>query len=463
MNNSPFKMFRYPRELKELLYLSGPIIGAQLAATGMNFVDTSMAGQRSAMDLAAIALGSSVWVPIYILIRGILMALTPTVAHLYGARKTDEIGAQIRQGLWIAMILSLLAIAFIFNAHHILALLQVEDVMAQMSIDYLIALAWGVPAICLFQVLTCYCEGLGKTKPGMIFTAIALLLNIPLNYVLIYGKFGFPELGGVGCGYATAVCFWAMFLMMAVYIKVSRQYRSAGIYDHFELPKVSIIGNLLKLGLPIGLAIFFEASIFSVVALLIGKLGAITVAGHQIALNFSSITFMIPMSLAMGITIRVGQALGAGRKEDAAYASFAGVVTTLIWATISAGSMLFVPHLIAGIYTQDAAVVALASELLFFAAIFQYSDGLQISANGALRGYKDTKVPMALILFACWGVALPLGYTLGLTDWIVPAMGPHGLWIGLVTALTMGAVLLLTRLRMIVKRNKAQALQPITA
>ncbi len=445
---------RYRGELRELLYLAGPIMGAQLATTGMTFVDTSMAGQYSAMDLAAIALGSSIWMPVYLLIRGILMAITPTVAYLYGARQTGEIGGQVRQGLWVALLMSLLALVFIYRSDVVLQWLQVEPEMAAKTLEYLKALAWGIPAICLFQALTCYCEGMGKTKPGMVFSFAALALNIPLNYVLIYGKFGFPELGGVGCGYATAICFWLMFLLMAGYTMLGQQHRKVGLFAHWDLPSLSIISSQLKLGVPIGLAIFFEASIFSVVALLIGKLGAIVVAGHQIALNFTSLTFMIPMSLAMGLTIRVGQALGAGKTEQAAYSSYAGIATTLISATVSASVMLFLPGVVTSIYTQNSEVAILAAQLLIYAALFQYADGVQIAANGALRGYKDTRVPMALILFACWGVALPLGYTLGLTDWIVEPMGPHGLWIGLVTALTMGAFLLTLRLRAVIRRNR---------
>ncbi|WP_419833401.1 MATE family efflux transporter [Endozoicomonas atrinae] len=448
---------RYRGELRELLYLAGPIMGAQLATTGMTFVDTSMAGQYSAMDLAAIALGSSIWMPVYLLIRGILMAITPTVAHLYGARQTGEIGGQVRQGLWIALLMSLLALGFIYKSDVVLQWLQVEPEMAAKTLEYLKALAWGIPAICLFQALTCYCEGMGKTKPSMVFSFIALALNIPLNYVLIYGKFGFPELGGVGCGYATAVCFWVMFLMMAGYTMLGQQHRKIGLFDHWDLPSLSIISSQLKLGIPIGLAIFFEASIFSVVALLIGKLGAIVVAGHQIALNFTSLAFMVPMSLAMGLTIRVGQALGAGKTEQAAYSSYAGIATTLVSATVSASVMMFLPGVVTSIYTQNPEVAILAAQLLVYAALFQYADGIQIAANGALRGYKDTRVPMAMILFACWGVALPLGYILGLTDWIVEPMGPHGLWIGLVTALTMGAFLLTLRLRAIIRRNRMLA------
>ncbi|MGB1272310.1 MAG: MATE family efflux transporter, partial [Endozoicomonas sp.] len=388
---------------------------------------------------------------------------TPTVAHLYGARKTAEIGAPVRQGLWIALASSLLAVAFLHNTEALYRWLEVDLQVASRSIEYLKALSWGVPAVCLYQALGCYCEGMGKTKPAMVFSFMALLLNIPVNYVLIYGKFGFPELGGIGCGYATAVCFWLMFFLMSRYTMLSRRHQGVGLFSHWDWPDIGLIRSQIKLGVPIGLAIFFEAGIFSAVALVIGKLGAVIIAGHQVALNFSSLTFMIPLSLSMGVTIRVGQALGAGKPEAAAYSSYAGIMTTVLMATASASLMWFFPELVASIYTKDSAVSALAAQLLVYAALFQYADAIQIASNGALRGYKDTRIPMVMVLFSCWGIAFPLGYTLGMTDYLVEPMGPHGFWIGLVSALSIGAVLLSIRLRKISCRHilAAQVQEPV--
>ena len=445
---------RFWRELRELLFLAGPILGAQLATAGMSFVDTSMAGQYSSVDLAAIALGASVWIPVFILTKGILMAITPTVAHLYGARKITSIAAPVRQGLWMALVLSILTVLLINNSGAVYSLMGVTPDVSERAVDYLSAVAWGVPALCLYQVLACYCEGLGQTKPAMIFSFAALLLNVPLNYVLIYGKLGLPELGGVGCGYATAACCWLMFIMMALYTMLSEKHKKMGIFEALDKPDLQEITTLLKLGAPIGLAIFFEASIFSVVGLLIGQLGAVTVAGHQVALNFTTIMFMVPLSLSFGMTIRVGQSLGAGDGQKAAFSSFSGIAACTLTALVSANIMWWFPEVITSIYTKDPAVIALAANLLAFAAVFQLSDGVQAAANGALRGYKDTRVPMFMTLFACWGVALPLGYTLGLTDLLVEPMGPQGLWIGLITALSMVAVLFTLRLRTISRRHK---------
>lgn len=448
-------MNRYRCELRELLFLAGPIIGAQLATHGMTFVDTSMAGQYSALDLAAIALGASVWMPMSLLIRGILMATTPTVAQLYGAGKMSDIAAPVRQGFWVALFMSVIAIFLLHNAGSVYDLLHVEAEVSARSIEYLKALSWGVPAVCLYQVMCCYNEAMGKTRPAMVFSFIALLVNIPVNYVLIHGKLGFPEMGGVGCGFATAVCFWLMFILMMFYAKVDEKQKVVGLLDTLDFPDFSRIANLLKLGVPIGLGIFFEASIFSVIALVIGKLGAITVAGHQIALNFSGMCFVIPLSMSMGVTVRVGQAIGSGSPENARFTSFAGIATTLLTALVSASVMLFFPEFVASIYTQEPQVASLAAQLLFFAALFQFADGIQVAAIGALRGYKDTRVPMIMVLVACWVIALPFGYTLALTDYIVEPMGPHGLWIGLVTALTLSAAMLTLRLNIISKRYKS--------
>ncbi|MRI33019.1 MATE family efflux transporter [Endozoicomonas sp. OPT23] len=444
---------RFIKELKELIYLAGPILGAQLASTGMGFIDTSMSGQYSAMDLAAVALGTSIWIPAYLLVKGALMAVTPTVAQLFGARKSDQIASPVRQAMWMSLLLSAAIVLFMLTPEPLMNFLQLDPSMTGITADYLQAVSWGIPAYCLYNVLTSYCEGRSITKPAMLISIAGLLINIPLNYVLIYGKFGFPELGGVGCGYATAVCFIVMTIMMFCYVHFDERHKAIGMFRTLELPDLNAIKDLLRLGIPMGLGIFFEASIFSAVALVIGKLGAITVAGHQIALNFASMAFMVPLSLSIGITIRVGQAIGAGDMKAARFSSFSGIAATLITATVSAAGMLMFAEQIASIYTSDTAVLTLAAELLFFAAVFQYADGVQVAANGALRGYKDTKIPMVIIFIACWGIALPLGYTLGLTDLITEPMGPHGLWIGLVIALTISAVFLTLRLKILSERK----------
>ncbi|WP_257287247.1 MATE family efflux transporter, partial [Endozoicomonas sp. SESOKO2] len=239
MTANPTLYQRYSRELRELIYLSAPILGAQLATTGMGFVDTSMAGQYSAQDLAAVAIGSSIWVPIYLLIRGILMATTPTVAHLFGAQKVDLIASPVRQAMWLSLALSVVGMVLMMNPMPLLNVLEINAEMAAKTEAYLEALAWGVPGICLYQTMVSYCEGRAITKPAMLISFVGLLINIPVNYVLIYGKFGFPEMGSVGCGYATAICFWIMCLLMFCYTRFNQKHTEVNLFDRFEWPAMS--------------------------------------------------------------------------------------------------------------------------------------------------------------------------------------------------------------------------------
>lgn len=440
------------RELRDLLWLTLPILGGQLAATLMGFVDTSMAGQASAIDLAAIGIGTSLWMPIYVFVRGILLALTPLVAQQIGAGHFREIGPLVRQGLWVGLFTSFLAIFLLQYAEHPLVWLDVDPGIIPVAKGYLVALCWGIPAICLFQVLSSYCEGLADTKAGMVFGLIGLLVNIPANYVLIYGKFGFPELGAVGCGYATALAYWVMLGLIACYVHRSNRHRQHRILVRAEAPNGAQLGTILRLGLPIGTAIFSECTLFTMIALLIGFMGPEVVAGHQISLNFASIIFMLPLSLSIANTIRVGQALGAGDPVLARFKAYVGVFTAALIALLSASLILLAPHLIAAVYTQDEAVIAIAVQLLFFTAIYQISDAIQLASTGALRGYKDTKWPMVIALSAYWLIALPIGYTLGITALISDPTGPVGLWQGLVLGLTLAAILQSYRLHRVSRR-----------
>jgi MATE family multidrug resistance protein len=263
-------------------------------------------------------------------------------------------------------------------------------------------------------------------------------------------------MGGVGCGWATAIVMWGMLLAMLWWVKWAPYYQASKLFSHFEWPNWAILKRLLSVGVPIGVSIFAEASIFSVIALLIGAMGATVVAGHQIALNFSSMVFMIPYALGMAVTVRVGQALGRGEPRQARYAAGVGMLVALAYACISASSMFLGREYIARLYTNDMAVIAVASSLIIFSALFQFSDAIQVTAAGALRGYQDTRVTMLLTLFAYWGIGLPVGYVLGLTDFWGPASGPRGLWQGLIVGLTCAAIMLGIRLMRSGKRRIRQ-------
>lgn len=446
---------RTRRELCILLGLAVPIMIAQLAHTAMGFVDTLMAGRVGARDLAAVALGNSVWIPLFLLLTGILLATTPKVARHAGAGEFSRIGPLVRQALWLAVGLGVLGGVLLWNARPLLQAMQVDAELIEPAMGYLQAVACGFPAIALYHVLRCFSDGLGRTRPSMVLGMLGLLLNIPANYVFIYGKLGLPAMGGVGCGWATALVMWFLLGGMLLWVRWAPAYRSSRLFTASEAPQPAVIGPLLAVGLPIGIAVFAEASIFSVIALLIGSLGATVVAGHQIALNFSSMVFMIPYSLAMATTVRVGQALGRRDPHEARFAASTAMFLALAIACCSAALMLPLREAIARLYTSDPQVVALAAGLIVYSALFQLSDALQVTAAGALRGYQDTRVTMLITLFAYWGIGLPLGYALGLSDWLGAPSGPSGLWQGLVAGLTCAALLLGLRLRRCTRRSLA--------
>ena len=364
-------------EVQALLALAGPIIVAQLANTAMGFVDTVMAGRVGPRDLAAVALGNSIWVPMLLLMGGILLATTAKVSRKVGAGTYALIGPLVRQALWLALGIGLLAALLLLSARPLLLIMQVEAALADTAMGYLQAVALGFPALALFQVLRGFSDGLGSTRPTMVIGLLGLLLNIPLNYIFIYGKLGLPAMGGVGCGWATALVMWFMLAAMLWWVRWAPLYKSSRLFEHLEGPQWPAIRALLTLGLPIGIAIFAEASIFSVIALLIGSLGASVVAGHQVALNFSSMVFMIPYSLAMATTVRVGQALGRGAPRDARFSAGVAMATALVYACCSASLMLWLRGDIARLYTPNAEVLAVAGALLMYSALFQFSDAIQ--------------------------------------------------------------------------------------
>mgnify|MGYP005751842239 FL=1 len=304
-----------------------------------------------------------------------------------------------------------------------------------------------MPGAALFLTLRSYTEAMSHTRPVLLISVAGLLINIPSNYILIYGKLGLPALGGVGCGWATSLVFWCMALMMAVYIGRHPAYASARLHLRQTHLEPATAWYIFRLGLPVGLAIFFEVSIFAMIALLISSLGPTVVAGHQVALNFTGLLFMIPLSLALAVTVRVGHGRGQGDPLAVRRA-----VQAALWLTafigLSAGALLFLfREQVPWLYSHDPDVRWLASQLLLYAALYQLSDAWQVTVSGALRGFEDTTVPMFITLFAYWGIGLPVGYSLALSDWWGEAMGPEGFWIGLLCGLTAAALLLSVRLR----------------
>jgi len=283
------------------------------------------------------------------------------------------------------------------------------------------------------------------------------MVNGVLDYLLMYGKLGLPALGAVGCGYATAVSQWLMFVALLIYVRRRALYRPLEIFRRFEWPRWAPQRELVWLGVPIAIGIFMESSLFAGVGLMMGTLGTNIVAAHQIALNYASFVFMVPMSIAFAISVRVGQALGRGDPRAARLAGFAGIGVCACFEVLSALSMLLFPRWIVGVYTHDAGVARIAVGLLYIGAVFQLSDGLQTSAAGALRGYKDTRMPMLITIVAYWLVGFPLAWLFG----IPLHLGPQMIWVGFIAGLTVAAVLLLRRFLRLSGRRQAAAYSPL--
>ena len=440
-------------ECRALLKLGLPVIAAQLAQVAMNFVDTTMAGNYSAPALAAVAVGGSLWMTATFFVTGLLMAVTALVSHSFGGGRVAEVGSTVRQALWLSQGLAWIAFFTIRSTAPVLDWMDIEPDLIPVALGYLDAISWGLPAMCAFVVLRYYSEGVSATRPVMVISLMGLGLNIFGNYVLMYGRFGLPALGAVGCGWATAIVLWAMCAAMAARVYFGASYRRFGVFARFDWPDAKGILGIVRLGLPIGISVFLEVSLFATVALLMGSLGTSAVAAHQIAINVASITFMVPLGLSMAITVRVGQAMGRGAPADARRSGVAGVCLALGFMASSSVVLVTLPGLIVGIYTHDAGVVAIATDLLLMAALFQLSDGAQVAGAGALRGLKDTTVPMLITLVAYWGMGLPLGYVLG----VGRAQSPQAMWVGLIVGLTVAALCLNGRFLYITRQRGARA------
>ena len=416
---------QYHADIKKLIKISLPILLAQIAQNSMGLADTIMAGRVSSTDMAAISVGASIWMPLVLFGQGLLLALPPTISYLNGSGQRHRIAHQVRQGIWLVLGVSIPLGLLIYFCEIPLQYMQMESKMSDLARDYLHAMLWGLPAYLMLINFRCLNDGIAKTKPAMVITFLGLLLNIPLNYIFIYGKFGMPSFGAVGCGIATAIVNWAMCLMMMFYSYTNAQERSLKVFSQLiEMPNPKTLKKLLRLGLPIAIALCCEVALFALTSLMLSPLGSTIVASHQITLNTSSFIFMFPLSIGMATTILVGQALGAGSPQKAKKMSYAALLLGLTVTIITALITIFFRYEIASIFVTDEIVITMAANLLLFAALYQFSDTIQMVVGGILRGYKDTKVILYITLFSYWVIGVPLGYTLGRTDWLfAPIVG----------------------------------------
>ena len=434
------------QEWRTLLRLGAPILIAQLAQMANAFVDTVMAGNASAYDLAGVGIGVSFWVPLSLFFVGLLGALQPIVSQHMGAKQPSKIHPVVWQGIYLSLIGSIVMMALLWNAMPVVDLFNADAKTSAIVAGYLQAFVWGVPALLLLTALRGYSDGMGHTWVFMAFSLFGTACNIPLNYVLIYGKLGLPAMGGIGCGWATTGANMLALMAMLVYLVWGKQFRGYRLFKKISPPNTVLIMSILRLGIPIGITLFVEVSMFCAIALFLAPLGAQTVAAHQMVLNATSIAFMVPLSLGMAVLLRVSYLVGDESHAQARLVAYSSIVLALMIACINAPILYFGRSAIANIYTHEPAVVAIATQLFMLAAIFQIVDVIQVVAVNALRGYKDTTLPMFIIVLAFWAVCLPLGYVLAYTSYVVPAMGAAGYWVALTAGLAIAAILLTWRL-----------------
>ena len=399
----------YRDKLRRLLSVMLPIICTQIAIMGMNFFDASMSGQAGDVDLAGAAIGGNIWMPIQTGISGILMAAMPLVANLLGAGEKEKITVVVRHGLVLALGFALLVlgcgIAFL---PHFLQGMGLAPEVYHVALLYLAGLGLGVVPFFMITPLRSLVDTLGYTHLTMRIYLLALPINACLNYVLIFGKLGLPRLGGVGAGVASGLTFWLLLAIFAWVVSRLEPFKSYHIFG-FVQPVYSWLKEYLRIGVPMGISIFMETSIFGVVALFIAKFGTETIAAHQAALNFSSLIYMLPLSFSLALTIVVGVEYGAKNYQGARDYVTIGLQTSLGIAGFYMLAEYFLREQIAFIYTNNVEVVALVKVFLLYAIGWQAGDAIAAPIQGILRGYKDVNATFWASMLAYWGICLPLG------------------------------------------------------
>ncbi|MBY6035864.1 MATE family efflux transporter [Fictibacillus nanhaiensis] len=431
---------------KYFLMLVIPVLITQLGLYAMNFFDTVMSGHAGAKQLAGVAIGTSLWVPIFTGLNGILMALTPIVSQLEGAKNNKTVPKAVLQAVYLSVVISIIVIIIgSVVLDPILQAMSLEQEVARVAKGYLVALSFGILPLFLYGALRSFMDALGQTRITMFVTLFALPVNAFFNYLFIFGKWGFPELGGIGAGVASTITYWITALVTFIIVVKVSPFKNYNIFHTFYKPSLKAWKEQLKIGVPIGLAIFFEVSIFAAVTLLMSDFNTVTIAAHQAALNFASFLYMLPLSISFALTIAVGFEVGARRYKDAAQYSYIGIFTAIGFAVFLSALLMIFDEQVARIYSNEREVIQLTTSFLWYAVFFQLADAIGAPIQGALRGYKDVNVTFMLSFISYWVLGLPVGYYLA----NFTSFGAFGYWIGLISGLSAGAVFLFTRLKFI--------------
>ncbi|MFQ3543416.1 MATE family efflux transporter [Halobacillus rhizosphaerae] len=439
----------FKQKIKLFLTILLPIVITQIGMYAMNFFDTVMSGKAGPEQLAGVAIGSSIWVPVFTGLNGILMAISPIVAQLKGGKQEKEIAPAVKQGVYLSIALAIVvAVVGFFLLNPVLSLMNIEPEVSHVAKYYLITLGIGIIPLFMFNLLRSFIDALGLTRISMLIILLTLPTNIFFNYVFIFGKWGFPSLGGIGAGLASALTYWVAFIIVAAVIQKVHPLKSYDIFKKWMTPSLKEWWAQLQIGLPIGFAIFFETSIFAAVTFFMTAFDTSTIAAHQAAINFASFLYMLPLSIAFTLTIAVGYEAGGKRYTDARTYSYIGISLAVL-LSILAGVILYTfDDSVAKLYSSDPHVIALTKNFIFYAIFFQLSDAVGAPIQGVLRGYKDVNITLIMAFISYWVIGLPSGYLLA----NYTSFGPYGYWMSLIIGLTVGAVFLLIRMLSLQKK-----------
>lgn len=441
----------FKEKLKLFMIILIPILITQVSMYAMNFFDTIMSGRAGASDLAGVAIGSSIWTPISMWIVGILMALSPIVAQMIGAREDKKIPFVVQQGIWLSVILAVGIIIIGFIAiNPVLELMDLEARVQHVAKFYLISIGTGVLPLFVYNLLRCYIDALGHTKTSMMILLISTPINIVLNYIFIFGKLGVPAFGGIGAGIASSLTYFIMMFLSIWIVHTIRPFREHKIFKKVVKPSVKEWVEMMKIGVPIGSSIFFETSIFSAVTFLLSVYSTYTIAAHQAAINFASLLYMIPLSISMALTIAVGFEVGAKRLQDAKTYAYTGIGVGMFISIVSGAIIFLLDDQVAFLYSEEKEVLELTKQFLYYAIFFQFADGIAAPIQGVLRGYKDVNITFWLSLVSYWLIGLPSG-------WIFAnytSLDAFGYWLGLIIGLFAGAIMLYSRMYYLQRKLK---------
>ena len=423
-------------ELAGLLRLGIPIIFTQLLQVSQGTIAIIMMGRVGSLELAAVGLGTSFWVFVWLGSMGLLMGLSPTIAQHQGAGRHLEMRSDFQQGLWMALVIGLLAFILMRNIGGVMDLIGVDPQVIPLVKSYLEIGSWSMPAVCLYLVMRFFCEATGNSRPMMVIQILVLPLVVFGNWVLIYGNLGFPALGVDGA----ALTFTGGLILVAIflsgYMLFTPKYRELGLFTGLTFPVFARVGVLFRLGVPISISLILDSAFFNAINLLMGRFGHVALAAHQLVINYTTVIFMVAVGISSAVMARVGQSVGSGHMAEVRLRGWLGVATATVLMLPSVLLMIMFPRIIASIYTSEPGVTDVAVSLLMAAALFQLFDGLYMAGAGALRGLKDVTAVMWISVLAYWIVGFPVAWIMGL-NW-----GPVGLWYGMVVGIGLTAILL---------------------